>query len=96
MARHESNKSRVTPKGTKSTLPSETDTTTPTVRTPVQQGPRPSPTWVPIVMFALLVLGTLLILLNYVVPFPGAPSNWYLLGGLGMVLGGIVAATQYR
>ncbi|MFT7597455.1 MAG: hypothetical protein ACI8TP_000373 [Acidimicrobiales bacterium] len=47
-------------------------------------------------MFALLVAGVLLILLNYVAPIPGAPSNWYLLGGLGLVLAGIIAATQYR
>ena len=26
----------------------------------------------------------------------GTPSNWYLLGGLAMILAGILAATQYR
>lgn len=55
-----------------------------------------SPTWLPIVMFGLLALGIVIILLNYLSVFPGAPSNWYLLGGLGAILGGIVAATQYR
>lgn len=48
-------------------------------------------------MFGLMGLGLVVILLNYVIEDRfGAPSNWYLLGGLGLVLGGIVAATQYR
>lgn len=55
-----------------------------------------SPAWLPIVMFALLGLGILIILLNYLSLLPGAPTNWYLLAGLGAILGGIVAATQYR
>jgi len=51
---------------------------------------------VPFLMFGLMAVGLLVILLNYVVTGFGAPSNWYLLLGLGMILGGIVAATQYR
>ena len=47
-------------------------------------------------MFALLGLGVLVILLNYLELLPGAASNWYLLGGLGLILGGIITATQYR
>ena len=42
----------------------------------------PSPTWVPVA--------------NYTIEVLGMPSNWYLLGGLGMVLAGIITATQYR
>jgi hypothetical protein len=56
----------------------------------------PSPTWVPALMFTLLGLGMLVIILNYVSLLPGAVSNWYLLAGLGFILGGIVTATQYR
>jgi hypothetical protein len=87
MARHDKSKSRVTPKGT---VPVERSS-----REPVQIDP-PSAPWVPILMFALLGLGTILILANYTVEVLGMPSNWYLLGGLGMVLAGIVTATQYR
>ena len=47
-------------------------------------------------MFALMGIGLVVILGNYVVIGYGAPSNWYLLTGLGLILGGIVAATQYR
>lgn len=56
----------------------------------------PSPTWVPVLMFSLFGLGMLTLILNYVSLLPGAVSNWYLLAGLGFILGGIVAATQYR
>jgi len=42
--------------------------------------------------------GVLMILANYlfVIDALGTPSNWYLLGGLGMIRAGILAATQYR
>lgn len=56
----------------------------------------PSPMWVPVLMFTLFGLGMLTIFLNYVSLLPGAVSNWYLLLGLGFILGGIVTATQYR
>jgi len=57
----------------------------------------PSPVWVPIIMFTMFGLGMLVIFLNYVaILLPGATSNWYLLLGLGFILGGIITATQYR
>ena len=56
----------------------------------------PSPLWVPILMFTLFALGMLTIFLNYVGLLPSATSNWYLLLGLGFILGGIITATQYR
>src|SRR6478672_6903435 len=62
---------------------------------PIPHSVKVSPVWVPILMFALLGIGTLVILVNYT----GAlwtTSNWYLLGGLVAILGGIVTATQYH
>ena len=57
----------------------------------------PSPVWVPVLMFGLFALGMLTIFLNYVaILLPGATSNWYLLLGLGFILGGIITATQFR
>ena len=59
----------------------------------------PSPQWVPILMFALWGIGLALIILNYMGVLPGSEgsgSGWYLLAGLGSILAGIVAATQYR
>lgn len=94
MVRQDKSKSRVTPKGTNPTH---------TVHTPtgVDQVPvnidGPSPKIVPIVMFGALGAGILMIVANYVPHgYLGMPSNWYLLGGLGLVLIGILAATQYR
>ena len=60
---------------------------------------RPSPTWVPVLMFGLWGLGLLVILLNYMQILPGAEdggNGWYLVGGLGSILAGIIVATQYR
>ena len=54
--------------------------------------------WVPGLMIVGLVGGVLVILMNYLftIDVLGTPSNWYLLGGLAMILAGILAATQYR
>ncbi len=55
----------------------------------------PSPWWVPTIMFVLLIAGALLIMTNYMGVF-GDASNIRLVIGLGLILGGIVTATQYR
>lgn len=52
--------------------------------------------WVPVLMFGLLIAGALVIIFNYMGWVPGGVSNWYLLGGLGLILGGIVTATQFH
>lgn len=54
----------------------------------------PSPQWVPILMFALLIIGFVVIIGNYLLA--DSASNWFLLLGLGFILGGIITATQYR
>jgi len=63
----------------------------------------PSPTWVPVLMFGLLLIGALVIIVNYLGYLPPyedgfgtGTSNWYLLGGLGLILGGIMTATKFR
>ncbi len=102
----------MTPKGTRpGTLPTAADAPirargdSPTRVAPASSRytpPQPkyikeSPRWVPIVMFALLILGALMIICNYLeFVLPGAANNWYLLGGLALILGGIITATQYR
>ena len=50
----------------------------------------------PVLMFAFFGLGFLAIFLNYTETLPGAPSGWWLIGGLGGILGGIITATQLR
>jgi len=56
----------------------------------------PSPMWVPVLMFGLLIVGALVIVLNYLGVLPSGTDNKYLLVGLVAILGGIVTATQYR
>lgn len=89
---------RVTPKGTGSAgsgsaAPSASPRYTPPAP---RRDQLPSPMWVPVLMFTLLAAGIIIILLNYVQLLPGATDNWYLLAGLGLILGGIITATQYR
>lgn len=57
--------------------------------------PGPSPWWVPAIMFGLLIVGALVIMLNYMSVF-GEPDNVRLVIGLAFILGGIITATQYR
>ena len=81
---------RTTPKGTRPEgFPPET------VSHPGHEALPPSPAWVPALMFGLLGLGIAVILLNYVGSIWDT-NNGILLLGLGMILGGIVTATQYR
>ncbi len=55
-----------------------------------------SPMWVPAVMFALLITGTAVIVLNYLGILPGEQQNSYLLLGLVEITAGFVFATIYR
>jgi len=75
---------RVTPKSTGRYTP------------PVPRDVKVSPKWVPFVMGGLLLLGALVILLNYLNVLPGSVSNWYLLIGLALISAGFVTATQWR
>jgi hypothetical protein len=76
---------RVTPKATGRYTP------------PVPRSEKVSPTWVPVVMFASLGLGMLVILANYVSLLPGnGPSNYYLLLGLALITTGFVTATKFH
>lgn len=92
---------RVTPKGGGAPVrkvrslqaPDESTRYTPPSNRPEDM---PSPLWVPVLMFSMFGLGMITILGNYVELLPGAVSNWYLLLGLGFILGGIITATQYR
>jgi hypothetical protein len=49
-----------------------------------------------VTILALLILGVLLILLNYSNVLPGGVSVWYLVGGLVMIFAGFLMATRYH
>ena len=84
----------MTPKGgpTRPSRPEASSRYTP----PIPQEFKVSPTWVPILMFALLGVGLVIIFCNYLGVLPGGTKNSYLLVGLASILGGIVTATQYH
>lgn len=88
--KHRVANSRVTAKGTRPA----NDRPAPTTSSGYVPTGKVSPAWVPIAMFGFLGVGALMIIINYVDLLPGGTSNWYLLGGLGLILAGIVTATQ--
>jgi hypothetical protein len=63
---------------------------------PVPKMMKVSRPWVPVLMGVLLGAGALMIVLNYLNALPGATNNGYLMGGLGLILAGIVTATQWH
>ena len=81
---------RVTPKGTR-----PDGYVSDTVSHTGHEDLPPSPMWVPVLMFGLLLGGVVVIVVNYVGSIWDT-SNLILLVGLGMILGGIITATQYR
>ena len=56
----------------------------------------PSPTWYVVTMFALMGVGVLVILSNYVTLLPGSPSNTWLLIGLAGIAAGFGMTLNYR
>jgi hypothetical protein len=81
---------RVTPKGSNRATPSGRYTP------PVPKQQRVSPTWVPVLMFTLLIAGVLVVIANYLSLLPGEASNMYLFLGLGFITAGFITATRYR
>ncbi len=64
---------------------------------PIPRDKKVSPVWFGPAILALLIIGGLLIIVNYLAHvLPGSPSNWYLLGGIAMIAAGFVAATRWR
>jgi hypothetical protein len=93
---------RVTPKGGHKPESRVTPQASARYTPPIPIEHKVSPVWVPVLMFVLLGLGTLIILLNYVelLPtwgfLPDGTSNMWLLTGLVMILAGIIVATQWH
>jgi hypothetical protein len=87
---------RVTPKGGPQAAGPNRPAASSRYTPPIPQSQKVSPMWVPVLMFALLGIGLLIIFLNYMGVLPGDTKNSYLLVGLGFILGGIITATQYH
>ena len=63
---------------------------------PVPRSVKVSPVWMGPLILALLILGALMIVINYFGVLPDSPTDWYLLGGIVLIAAGFVTATQYR
>ena len=97
---------RVTPKGGHGAGGSGAGKGTPAASSrytpPVPKELKVSPWWIPALVLGFLAIGTLIIILNYVelLPtwgfLPDDTSNVWLLVGLGLILAGIVVATQWH
>lgn len=81
------------PAPTRRTAPPQSGRYTP----PIPRSEKVSPIWVPIVMFACLGLGMVIIISNYVNLLPGPdPSNVYLVAGLVLITVGFITATRFH
>jgi Cell division protein CrgA len=63
---------------------------------PVPRSVKVSPKWMGVLILALLLLGALVIVLNYFNVLPASPTDWYLLAGILMIAAGFIVATRYR
>ena len=86
---------RVTPKGSRAGAtgrPTQSGRYTP----PIPKERRHSPAWFGVALLAFLVLGLLLIVLNYVGVLPSGTHNYYLIAGIVAIVVGLVMATFYH
>ena len=63
---------------------------------PTPRSLRRSGRWHGATVLILLVVGVLLVVLNYLTVLPGAVSTWYLVAGIVCLLVGFAMATRYR
>jgi len=63
---------------------------------PIPKDTRTSPRWYGPLILVLLILGVLMILLNYLTVLPDSVSVWYLVAGLIVIFAGFLMATRYR
>lgn len=66
------------------------------IATPKKDTKPPSPTWYVVMMFGFMVIGALIIILNYLDLLPGDTSTWFLLTGLGLIGVGFAMTLNYR
>ena len=82
----------VSKKRTKSRKPTQSKN----ISNQMSSGKGPSPRWYVVTMSALMIMGVLLIVLNYLTLLPGSVSRWYLWSGLGLIGAGFLMTTNYN
>lgn len=63
---------------------------------PIPTEYKSSPWWLPAMMLTFFGFGVLSIVLNYLGVLPASPSNYYLLGGLGLIILGFITSTKWH
>jgi len=63
---------------------------------PQKKKPRSSPRWYAFLVLGSILLGVLVIVLNYMGAVPGGTQQHWLWIGLGVIAAGFVAATRWR
>lgn len=63
---------------------------------PIPKDKRHSPTWYPVLLLALLLIGLILIILNYASLLPGGTKPYYLVAGIVCLCAGGLMSIQYR
>ncbi len=64
---------------------------------PTKPKPKPSPRWYGYLVLGLIVLGVLIIVLNYAnFLLPGGTQQYWLWIGLGVIAAGFIASTRWR
>jgi FtsH-binding integral membrane protein len=63
---------------------------------PPRKKRRSSPRWYGFLVLGLILLGVMVIVLNYMGAVPGGTQQHWLWIGLGVIAAGFVAATQWR
>jgi len=96
MAKQTRRGGRTTPKGGRTTPKKQPAPASGRYTPPTPKSQKVSPKWVPALMFTCLILGVVIIVVNYLDVLPGGTTNWYLLVGRGLITAGFLTATQYR
>lgn len=92
---------RTTAKGTGARSPARVGRYTPPEESgrytpPVPRTIRRSPRWFGPAILLTIVVGVLMIILNYITVLPGSVSVWYLIAGLLVIFAGFLMATRYH
>ena len=63
---------------------------------PINRSQKVSPKWFGVLIIALLLVGVLIVILNYAGLLPGGVNNAWLIAAIGAIFAGLLLATRYH
>lgn len=63
---------------------------------PIPKNAKTSPRWMGILVIGLMVLGVVVVILNYAALLPGGVNNLWLIAAIGSIFVGLILATRYH